>query len=716
MPRCLVVVVLVLLSAAVGSGQPVVADDPAAPRLVPTRHPAVPDDPTLLWLAPDSSNEALPEPLTDFATAVALYEDERYSDAFVRLDRLRLEGPLDDYVRYYLGCVQLRLGWEREARATFGALRASAPLGHVAQASTIAEAEAAEAGDDFAGAARLYARLTTSQALAADRVWLQLGRAAVRAGDLAQAATAFRAVRYRFPLSELAGDADEALAELSTVPALGEAEWLDAELARAQRLFEARRYPEAHAAWLTVRAQAAGDDRRLVDIRLGAIEVQLWRFASARERLAPYVATATADAEAAYWDLQARRGQGRDADYVRRTHWLVDRFPETRWAEDALDALGTHAILADRDDDAADVFRDLFERFPSGRHADRAAWKVGWSAYISGRHDEVIDIFERAAVLHPRSNYRPAYLYWTGRAHEHLRHTALARARYALTVVDYGSSYYGRRAAGRLARDGPVAAAEAVSEHEASASAAGPNASALPPTADLIRALIRVGHLDAAMSELQWASLVWGDSSVLQATRALVHNRRGELRLGINVMKRAYPQYLTGRAGRLPRELLEIVFPIDYAALIQTHSIQRDLDPHLIAALVAQESTFDAGVRSPANAWGLMQLVPATGRRWAREAGVRYSRQGLTDPETNIRLGTTFFRQLLSTLGSEHLALAGYNAGDGRVKRWMRERRGMERDEFIDDIPFPETQNYVKRVLGTADDYRLLYPNLTTQP
>ena len=95
---------------------------------------------------------------------------------------------------------------------------------------------------------------------------------------------------------------------------------------------------------------------------------------------------------------------------------------------------------------------------------------------------------------------------------------------------------------------------------------------------------------------------------------------------------------------------------------------------------------------------------------------MRYSRQGLTDPETNIRLGATFFRLSLSTLGSEHLALAGYNAGDGRVKRWMRERRGMERDEFIDDIPFPETQNYVKRVLGTADDYRLLYPNLTTQP
>ena len=56
-----------------------------------------------------------------------------------------------------------------------------------------------------------------------------------------------------------------------------------------------------------------------------------------------------------------------------------------------------------------------------------------------------------------------------------------------------------------------------------------------------------------------------------------------------------------------------------------------------------------------------------------------------------------------------HLALASYNAGERAVRRWMAERPGLERDEFIDDIPYPETQNYVKRILGTAEDYRRLY-------
>ncbi len=63
----------------------------------------------------------------------------------------------------------------------------------------------------------------------------------------------------------------------------------------------------------------------------------------------------------------------------------------------------------------------------------------------------------------------------------------------------------------------------------------------------------------------------------------------------------------------------------------------------------------------------------------------------------------------MDRFGGAHFALAGYNAGEGRVARWIGERPGFEQDEFIDDIPFTETRNYVKRILGTVDDYRRLY-------
>jgi soluble lytic murein transglycosylase len=106
-----------------------------------------------------------------------------------------------------------------------------------------------------------------------------------------------------------------------------------------------------------------------------------------------------------------------------------------------------------------------------------------------------------------------------------------------------------------------------------------------------------------------------------------------------------------------------------------------------------------------------MQLIPPTARTVARQLGIRYSARILTQPETNIRLGMKYFKDMVQQFGGAYFALAGYNAGPHRVVRWKAERPGFEQDEFIDDIPFQETQNYVKRILGTVEDYRRLYPN-----
>src|SRR5205807_2083502 len=87
----------------------------------------------------------------------------------------------------------------------------------------------------------------------------------------------------------------------------------------------------------------------------------------------------------------------------------------------------------------------------------------------------------------------------------------------------------------------------------------------------------------------------------------------------------------------------------------------------------------------------------------------RFSIRMLTTAETNLKMGTAYFADLVRQFGGAHYALASYNAGENRVVRWIAERPGVDREEFIDDIPFPETQNYVKKILGTADDYRRLY-------
>jgi soluble lytic murein transglycosylase len=215
---------------------------------------------------------------------------------------------------------------------------------------------------------------------------------------------------------------------------------------------------------------------------------------------------------------------------------------------------------------------------------------------------------------------------------------------------------------------------------------------------------------DDALAELRFAQRVWGTSPVIEATIAWAYHQKGELRRAITLMRRAYPQSLTAGGRELPVEIRQVLFPLVYWELIKKHSQTYDLDPYLIAALIGQESTFDPEIKSVANAWGLMQVVPATGRRLARSLNIRrFTTRSLTVPETNIRLGTLHFSRLVRQFGGIFYALASYNAGESRVIRWKAERGAIDEDEFIDDIPYPETQNYVKRILGTAEDYRVLY-------
>jgi soluble lytic murein transglycosylase len=230
------------------------------------------------------------------------------------------------------------------------------------------------------------------------------------------------------------------------------------------------------------------------------------------------------------------------------------------------------------------------------------------------------------------------------------------------------------------------------------------------PTGTLIRQLLAAGLYDDGLDELRYAQKAWGTSPAIEATIAWVYHQKGDLRRAITLMRRAYPQFLAAGGEGLPPEILQVIFPLTYWEAIRQNAALHNLDPYLVAALIAQESTFDAGVRSVANAWGLMQILPSTGKRLAASVGIRrFTTSMLTNGETNIRLGTLYFKRLIQQFGGTYYALASYNAGENRVVRWKAERPGMDEDEFIDDIPFPETQNYVKRILGTAEDYRRLY-------
>src|SRR5262249_35717813 len=236
---------------------------------------------------------------------------------------------------------------------------------------------------------------------------------------------------------------------------------------------------------------------------------------------------------------------------------------------------------------------------------------------------------------------------------------------------------------------------------------------ALPNTAPIIRALLSAGLYKDAVLEVRRAERDLGESAVLEATAAYAFNRAGELRDGLVSMRKAYPEYVADGGQDLPADLLAVIFPVAYWDLIQKYAAPYGLDPYLMASLIRQESTFEADAHSGANAWGLMQILPSTGREYARKLSLGTFRTArLTEPATNIRIGMAHFADMLKQFGGVAPALAAYNAGDQRAEKWLAERPGFAQDEFIDDIPYPETQAYVRRIIGQADDYRRLYGEL----
>ncbi len=675
--------------------------------LAPTEHPTLPRDESDLWLVPsvaDRSARVSPTAAT-LAAAVRRYRDDDYAGALSTLSRLPSSPALDDYIDYYTGLAQLRLQKYQDAKKTFTAIVDRKPQGAVSLMAALAQGETAEAAGEYRDAVNIYQRLADNKGLVTDEVLSRLGRNALAAGDRKTAAQAYVRLYYEFALTDAATAAASQLQSLQDqIVKSG----YQADLGRAVMLFGARRYAEARTAFQELQRVASGDDRELVDLRVAECDFHLRRYDSAREGTRPYLERASRKAEARFFFLSALRELGSHDEYIAQTRALLGDFPGDSWSEEALNNLGTHFIVTNQDEAAAQVFAELYEKFPTGPRAERAAWKSGWWSYRQGDYAATVRTFESAASSFPRSDYRPSFLYWAGRAHGALGQGDTAAARFRLVFHDYGSSYYGRLAKKYVAR---VADADPASDRAIAASLQVPAAVAVrPPTADRIRLLLANGLYDDALEELRFAQRQWGTSSVIEATMAWAYHQKGELRRGITLMRRAYPQSLTSTGHLLPVSMRQVIFPLVYWDLIRTHANKYDLDPYVMAALINQESTFDPDIRSSANAWGLMQIVPATGRRLARTLGIRrLPTASLTNPQTNIRLGMLYFSQLVRQFGGTYYALASYNAGETRVVRWKAERPGMDEDEFIDDIPFPETQNYVKRILGTAEDYRLLY-------
>lgn len=521
------------------------------------------------------------------------------------------------------------------------------------------------------------------------------------ARDPAGAALAYDRLDREFPASAQALAAAPRLQALSgALPPVTPESKVERQLRKAVRLFDAGQKQEALPLLrgLAALRGAKPAQLELALVRLGRALLDARQTREALQALRAVPATSIYAAEAAY---SLARLETKEDARLAAYESVATRFPGTTWGEEALLSLANNFQKDARDDAALPYYKRLLEGYPDGRYADRSAWRVGFAAWQRGRFEEAAQVFERALKVRPVTSFSPGFLYWAGRARQQLGQRERGRQLYEEAVLRFKRSYHGARAAEALqslklplsARVTPVGPAS-------------PDQDIPEPQLSRLRQLLLIERLDEATAELRALPPL----PAAQATIAWLETRRGRLRPALNAMKRAYPDHVGMAGDQLPDAVWRILYPLEFRDSLERRARQEGLDPALVAALVCQESTFEASALSRAGARGLMQIMPATGRTLARDLGVRYSKTSLFDPETSLEFGTRYLRDMLQRFGdSVERALAAYNAGPHRVDAWTAARPDMPAEEFVETIPFTETRGYVMTILAAREQYRRIY-------
>jgi soluble lytic murein transglycosylase len=329
------------------------------------------------------------------------------------------------------------------------------------------------------------------------------------------------------------------------------------------------------------------------------------------------------------------------------------------------------------------------------------------------KKDEAKRLLEEQLSMYPSSAEVPAAIYWRGRIAEDEGDKPLARAYYEKLSENYRYYYYANLARERLAKIGVEDVGDPAVLDKLPAPPAPPQSWEAP--ADDVRVqkaqlLANAALFDFAVKELQASSS--STPAWMAKSLAEIFNDSGSYIRAIEALKRAVPGYFTMEISQIPRPIWESLFPRPYWDELKRDAEKNHLDPYLVASLIRQESEFNPAAISPANAMGLMQLLPGVGKGTARELKIRhFSTDQLLNPNTNLQLGTRYFKHMVDHYdGQVEYALAAYNAGEDRVDQWRKDGNFKSVEEFVESIPFTETREYVQAIMRNAVLYRLLYP------
>ncbi len=337
-------------------------------------------------------------------------------------------------------------------------------------------------------------------------------------------------------------------------------------------------------------------------------------------------------------------------------------------------------------EEALKIYQIVTEQFP--QDSEDALWGIGWTYFLTKEYAKATDVFARLY-----STYNdPKYLYWKARSIEaagedaskvYIANTGRERAFYSIM------SYV--KAKGHNDQSNTAD----IQKFVKTITPAKGEPLALKKI-ERIEALLDLGLSKEALLEMILVS-------------KNIDSIEDVLYICSRLLELGEYKYVVRSAVKVPYndELHHFLYPLAYRGTVENFSGKYNMDPLLVLSIIREESRFDSEARSPAGALGLMQLMPQTAYRLNTKLklGINSSHDVL-NVKNNLHVGIYYLSHLMKEFGSYVYAIAAYNAGEEVVKKWLQKGNYKSVDEFIEDIPYSETRNYVKRVLTTFFEYK----------
>jgi soluble lytic murein transglycosylase len=536
-----------------------------------------------------------------------------------------------------------------------------------------------------------------------------LAKAYQATGNTSGAATLYRGIYLGDPLGPEAAASRNQLAAMNTPLTAAERKQ------HADAMFNAKQFAEAEAEYRALQkgsSELSQSDRDALEIYAAVCDLRLKKLSKGDVDHLPV----TGDDSAAlkmYLQSELARNEGKTGEHDAIVQQLLARYPQSRWLEEALYSGGNMYLLKQDNSNAAAQYLALVQHFPRSTYAPSAHWHAAWLNYRMRHYPEAARLFDEQITSYPAGTEIPGALYWRGRLYEDIEHDFSQALNYYKTLnTAYVNSYYAILARQRMAVIGdrpavppsPVLASVRILDDPGLTDQLPEN----DPHLIKARLLANAALNEYIRPEIQLSPTAgqWGAYA-----EAEIYQSFGENTHAIQAMKRSKIPFFSLPVDEVPMAYWQLVFPRPYWQDLESDAKANGLDPFLVASLIRQESEFNPEAVSRANAYGLMQLLPSTGRSIAKKEGDKhFSTSELLNPSRNLHLGTIDLRHSIDRYnGQVEYALAAYNAGDSPVHQWMSTNNYKDIPEWVESIPYTETREYVQGILRNREVYRAVY-------